>query len=431
MGRIPFGDLGSASILIARCQVREHVAVPAGPRVLMIANPKTDYTPLPLCETISRATAKEFENVGIHTDEFYGVNCRDRLIQELTRDSQLIIFEGHITDLTLFKAPPYYHDEKYYDYYEQDERHWDGFMGTNGSVNYESYDSTGENVEGEPGQMTARIALLPDEQTGLDDEMTEPGVLEPQDESDQPVDPCRLDGIPLLVLQSCHSLDDSASYMLKTGAAGIVGSVTNIHSASGSAFVKAFCDGLLYGDGTLGEALRDARNYLLCVNALKGARGHSQQSKVERVAYSFHLWGDPEMRLFNGLRSSPILQPVSVQFVAPDGIRISAPRRSLDAVETERYTLRIFPRSQVAGLVKRLKDRDARRVLPIYFFRMPMPPETASLSHGSLVRSEDTSPRAVFLVDSFKRFLYVLYFPEKDGEVDEFLLQFAAIGRRD
>lgn len=423
VGRIPFGDLRAASMLVARCQIREHIAVPAGPKVLMIANPKTDYSSLPLCETISRATAKEFENAGIHTDEFYGANCRDRPIQELTRESQLIIFEGHITDFTLFKAHPYYYDEKYYDYYEQDERHWDGFMGTNDPVNYGLSDSTGENVEGEPGQMTARTAVLPDEQTGLDDEMTESGVPDRPDESDRPVDPCRLDGIPLLVLQSCHSLDDSASYMLKTGAAGIVGSVTNIHSASGSAFVKAFCDGLLYGDGTVGEALRDARNYLLCVNALKGARGHSQQSKVERVAYSFHLWGDPEMRLFEGLRSSPIFQPVSVQFVAPDGIRISAPRTSPDAVETERYILRIFPRSQVAGLVKRLKDRDARQVLPIYFFRMPMPPEIALLSHSSLVRSEDTSPRAIVLVDSFKRFLYILYFPEKDGELNEFMLQ--------
>ena len=429
VGRIPFGDLPAASTLVARCQIREHVPVPAGPKVLMIANPKTDYSPLPLCETISRATAKEFKNLGVHTDEFYVANCRDPIIQELTRQSQLIIFEGHITDFTLFKAPPYHYDEEYYDYYERGEGHWDGFMDGNDSANYQPYDSTEENFEGERGQMSGEIALLPDGQTGLDDGMTEPGVFDPPDEEEEPVDPCRLDGIPLLILQSCHSLDDSASYVLKTGAAGIVGSVTNINSASGSAFIKAFCDGLLYGDGTLGEALRDARNYLLCVNAVKNARGHSLQSKVKRAAYSFHLWGDPEMSLFAGLRTAPVLQPVSVQFVPPDGLLISTPRERLDAVETERYVLTIFPGSQVAGLVQKLKDRDARRVLPIYFFRMPMPPGIASLSHSLLVRSEDSSPRAAFLVDSFKRFLYVLYFPEKDGEFDEFMLQFAAFGR--
>ena len=429
VGRIPFGDLPAASTLVARWQIREHTAVPGGPKVLMIANPKTDYTPLPLCETISRATAKEFKNLGIHTDEFYVANCRDPIIQEMTRQSQLIIFEGHITDFTLFKAPPYYYDEKYYDYYEHGEGHWDGFMNGNDSAYYQPYDSTEENSEGEQGQMSGEIALLPNGQTWPDDEMTEPGVFGPPDDSEEPVDPCRLDGIPLLILQSCHSLDDSASFVLKTGAAGIVGSVTNINSASGSAFIKAYCDALLYGDGTLGEALRDARNYLLCVNAVKNARGHSLQSKVKRVAYGFHLWGDPEMSLFAGLRTAPILQPVSVKFVPPDGLLISTPRERLDAVETERYVLTIFPGSQVAGLVKKLKDRDARRVLPIYFFKMPMPPEVASLSHSSLVRSEDTSPRAAFLVDSFKRFLYVLYFPEKDGEFDEFMLQFAAFGR--
>ncbi|MBN2270955.1 MAG: hypothetical protein JXN61_10095 [Sedimentisphaerales bacterium] len=429
VGRIAFGDLPAASTLVARWQIREHTVVPGGPKVLMIANPKTDYTPLPLCETISRVTAKEFKNLGIHTDEFYVANCRDPIIQELTRQSQLIIFEGHITDFTLFKAYPHYDDGEYYDYYEHGEGHWDGFMDGNDSAYYRPYDSTEEDSEGEQDQMDGEIGILPNGRTWLDDEMTEPGVFGPPDEEEEPVDPCRLDGIPLLILQSCHSLDDSASLVLKTGAAGIVGSVTNINSASGSAFIKAYSDALLYGDETLGEALRDARNYLLCVNAVKNARGHSLQSKVKRVAYGFHLWGDPEMNLFAGLRAAPILRPVSVRFVPPDGILISAPRQRLDTVETERYVLTIFPGSEVAGLVKKLKDRDARRVLPIYFFRMSMPAEIASLSHSSLVRSEDTSPRAAFLVDSFKRFLYVLYFPEKDGELDEFMLQFAAFGR--
>ncbi len=429
VGRIPYGDLAVASTLVARCRIREHTAVPGGPKVLMIANPKTEYTSLPLCETISRATANEFKNLGIHIDEFYVANCRDPNIQSLMRQSQLIIFEGHITDLTLFKRPPHYYDEEYYDYYEDGEEQWDGFMNGDNPGEYRPYGSTEDNFEGRRGQMSGEKALLPNGQSWPDDETTRPGVFGWPDEQEEPVDPCRLDGIPLLILQSCHSLDDTASLVLKTGATGIVGSVTNVNSASGSGFIKAYCDALLYGDVTLGEALRDARNYLLCVNAVKTARGHSLQSKVRRAAYGFQLWGDPEMSFFGGLRRGAILQPVSVRFVPPDGVRISTPRQRLDTVETERYVLRMFPGSQVGGLVKKLKDRDARRVLPIYFFRMPMPAEFASLSHSLLVKSQEASTRAALLADSFNRFLYVLYFPEKDGEFDEFKLQFGALGQ--
>ena len=238
------------------------------------------------------------------------------------------------------------------------------------------------------------------------------------------MDPCQLDGIPLMILQSCHSLDDTASGILASGATGMLGSVTNIHSASGGALIKAFCDGLVYRRDSAGEALRDARNYLLCVSALKSERGHREQAKVNRVAYTFHLWADPEMRLFPDLPSRPKLQPVSARFIAPDRVHIRVPDKRLPTARTKEYLLRMFPGSEVAGIVKRLKDKDIRRVTPLYFFRIPMPRGIELQRHTRLREANDTTVRAVFLADSFRRFLYVLYFPETDKRGQAFTLEF-------
>ena len=85
------------------------------------------------------------------------------------------------------------------------------------------------------------------------------------------------------------------------GGVALVGSVTPIHSGSGSALVKALSDAVLYRGATLGEALRDAQNYLFCLEDLKARRGQKEQAKSRRVALSFRLWGDPELRVLAGV----------------------------------------------------------------------------------------------------------------------------------
>ena len=430
VGRIPSQQVWAASTLIARGIASDYVLNRTNPKVLMIANPSEEYGSLPLCETVSRATAREFKNFRIHTDEFYLVPCYDRKIRSFVLGSQLIIYEGHITEFWLFKNPSYYPDDENY-YGEYDGGRPNGLIEVEDRIPDPSYekdsdtDDPGYRSFSESGMENANEEVdFSEDQIDPNGRMEDIHDQEVFDRMFPPIDPCELEGMPLMILQSCHSLDESASEILTSGMKGILGSATNIHSSSGSALVKAFCDGLLYRGQTMGEALREARNYLLCVSALKAARGHKEQAKVLRVAYGFHLWGDPESKVFNGLSSSPKLDPVSAEFIDPDKIRIVVPKRRMLTSRTSQYFLRIFPGSEVAGIVKRLKNKDIRRITPIYFFKLAMPKDAAFMRYKSIKELNDTTARAVFLVDSFKRFLYVLYFPEKEEPGQIFTLQF-------
>jgi len=412
VGRIPFIELWASSTFIARNIARGYVLGQKNPKVLMIANPNTEYGPLPLCETISRATAREFKNFGVHIDEFYGTSSYELTVQSVARDSQLIIFEGHIVDTPSFiggsEQPQAYPEE------------WYGHEETEDLIYYQA---------SEPDKYTMIdfeqiISEEPNAWKNTTYKKTETSFKTQLVHAEAPQDVNQLNGLPLVILQSCHSLDESALSILASDAVGIIGSSASIHSASGSAFIKAFCDGLLYRGDTVGEALRDARNYLLCVSELKTKRGHQEQAKVNRVAHSFHLWGDPETRLFNSSLKRPKLQPVSATFIAPDQIHIATPKRRLPTSMTEEYFLCMFPGNQVAGIVKRLKNKDIRRVAPLYFFRIPMPKGFVPSQYADLKGPDETSNRAVFLVDPFERFLYILCFPEKDEKEQEFTLQF-------
>lgn len=422
VGRIPLRDLWAASTLIARGIAGDYMLGQTGPKVLMIANPSNNYGSLPLCETMSRAAAAEFKNFSIHTDEFYGVPCHNQDIRTMAEYARLIIFEGHISDFTLFKNPDVFADEEFLygseyddntdDFVERDRFIYDPCdddFHTNGDETIPSEDSPGSRRPNEKEYSW---------KNGKSDNQ------ELSEQTPQPLNPLQLEAAPFIILQSCHSLEDPILEILASGSVGILGSGTNIHSASGSAFVKAFCDSLLYRGSSVGEALRDARNYLLCVGLLKTERGHKEQTKVKRVAYSFHLWGDPEVRLFHGLPKQPNLQPVSAKFVEPDKILISVPKKRLPTVRTKEYFLRLFPAGEVAGIVARLKNREERRVMPIYFFRIPMPESRELLQRTRLRELNDTTTRAVFLADPWERFLYVLYFPEKDRMGQNFTLRF-------
>jgi len=424
VGRIPLRQLWAASTLIAYGVARNHILGQEQPNVLMIANPTPDYGALPLCETISRATANEFKNLRIQTNEFYNVSCNSPLIRNLVGDSQFIIFEGHISDFSLFEDRSYYGDEEDIYSYEYGNGQYEEYTDTSDFTENHTEDDD-DYSNGEDNSNGVEInSQEPGGRVDSDYETIETDVHDQPDESSQVTDPCELEGMPLILIQSCHSLDDTVLDILTSGAVGIVGSKTNIHSASGSAFIKAFCDGLLYRSNTVGEAMRDAKNYLLCVGALKKARGHTQYAKAERVAYSFHLWGDPELRFYTGLQNSQRLKPVSGRFVEPDKISIKIPTRRLPTSRTEKYFLRMFPGSEAAGILKRLKGREIRRVAPIYFFRIPMPKGFEPTQYTGLKKSDDTTIRAVFFVDSFKRFLYIVYFPEKEEKEQVLTLRF-------
>lgn len=424
IGRIPFHQLWAASTLIAYGVARDHILAQQQPNVVMIANPSTDYSTLPLCETISRATAGEFKNLGIKINEFYGISCNNELLRSSVEKSQFIIYEGHITDFSLFDNTSYFEDEEEIYPYEYEQSRYEYYNDTTDFTENDTDvydDSSGDDDNSHDAEINMQEQ---NERTDSDYHMFDEDVDSQVYEVSQTTEPCKLEAIPLVVIQSCHSLDDTVLDILTSGAIGIIGSKTNIHSASGSAFIKAFCDGLLYRSDTIGEAMRDAKNYLLCVSALKKARGHTQYAKVERAAYSFHFWGDPELRMFSGLQNRQKIKPVSGTFSRPDKITVTIPNKRSPTSRTEKYFLRMFPGSEAAGILKRIKDKEIRRVAPIYFFRIPMAKSFEPSQYAGLKKSEDTTVRAVFFADTFKRFLYIAYFPEKEEKEEVFTLQF-------
>ncbi len=104
----------------------------------------------------------------------------------------------------------------------------------------------------------------------------------------------------LFLLQGCVSLQQGETMsLLRRGAAGVVGSTSNMFSASGAAFAKALIDSLTDGYDA-GTSLMIARNYMLALSVMKENRGHQQCGRPLRTAMTFGLWGDPTWKLPSG-----------------------------------------------------------------------------------------------------------------------------------
>ena len=410
VGRMPHRTLRESSLLIARILARDRLIAKKRFRALMIANPSTEYGSLPLCETVSRITSEEFKNCRVLITESYGKPADDPATLNAAKQAHLIIFEGHITDQLLFRDPVIIPDVEP----EPQPEPGPGFF-DQGVVALCALDLEDEAADARQDQerpVVMEVAAVP---------LSEPPAAVPGPPKRQPP----LDGMPLVILQSCHSLEEHTAHVVfRRGGSGLIGSVTSIHSASGSSFIKAFCDGVLYRGETAGEALRSARNYFMCLAELKARRGHKQQDKAYRVAMSFRLWGDPEMRVIHRDLAKPKLNPISFTWAAPDRLVVVAPRRRLPNVKTNNYEARMFPNSGAAGIVKRLKKQPQRRLMPIYFSMLAPPEEFIKAGFSAVNRAEDKNPRSVFLLDDHRRSLYVLYFPEKEKARATFTLQF-------
>ena len=96
--------------------------------------------------------------------------------------------------------------------------------------------------------------------------------------------------------------------------------------------------------------------------------------------------------------------------------------------KTDQYYARLFPKSQVAGIVKGKKGQKRkkaqRRLMLLYFFKLTMPENFKPKEYQDIHRLEDETRRAVFMCDSYYQFGYVLYFPKKDHQLDRIDLQF-------
>ena len=278
------------------------------------------------------------QNLGVRVDEFYGHKSDSPEVLNAARTANVILYEGHLSSQDLIDnpelrrtSPPEYADD------EEDDIKVDG-------------PADNEEARRAPVARVVPAEPIPRRLQGP------------------------LTGLPIVFLQSCESADDGTLWRLdELGGAALIGSMTSIHSGAGSAMLNAAMTSALYRGGTLGEVLRDAQNYMLCVEELKGRRGHKEQAKGVRVAFSFRLWGDPELRLLPMPLSRPRLAAVRAQWVGTDGLRIDVPAQRLPEAESDKYTAFPFPDSQFAGLLRTESDA-TKRLLPVYFFCLPLPP---------------------------------------------------------
>ena len=428
VGRIPFAGIPECSALISLSLARKRQESQEVGTALILANSGANRSLL-LAETVSRATAAEFKNVGFDVEEFYGVSAYAQSVRQAASTADIIVYEGHLADQSLFHdpwgpVPSFYladYEPEAPPYVEDDDQGLSLHPMTttiyahgNPHYNLAVIRSQGDYVDQED-PMDLYTEVYPEDYPPHG-----PGSPNIQSE---PIE--YLEGLPVVILQSCNSLDlDIARRILNLGGVAVIGSVTNVHSASGSTFVKAFCDGLLYRGLTLGEALRDARNYYLCLAELKTQRDHSETPKVYRVALSFCLWGDPELRLSGEGLPKPKRRPVSLHLADPSRPMIKTPKKRLPKIQTSQYQIRIFAGSQLAGIVKRLKGKEYRRIAPMYFFRVPIPTHWQARGFSELVVGDGAPDRTVFLTDPYKASVYVLHFPEQQEEDERIKLHF-------
>jgi hypothetical protein len=392
VGRIPLESLGDASVFFVRGLLRERLLAHHQPRLLMVANSGLNRGVLPLCEAISRVTATEFKNFGVHVDEFYGRLTDAPEILIAARSANLILYEGHQSYQDLIDEPVLRRSQA--EDYPLDEEDAGGLGGAKHGVDRDlGRKPVPRVVRGEP---TLRHLQGP------------------------------LAGLPIVVLQSCGSLDDAVLWRLdELGGAAVIGSMTAIHSGCGSSLLNAAMSSMLYRGGTLGDALRDAENYMFCVEELKARRGHKEKAKGLRVALSFRLWGDPELQVLPMPLGPPRKAPVRAEWVGNDTLRIDLPQSRLPEARSERYVANMFPNSQAAGLLT-VEGELTKKISPFYYFCLPLPPGAHS-GVTELAPSRSDARRVEARIDQGHGLLYLVYFPEQENPGESVVLHLKAV----
>jgi hypothetical protein len=389
IGRIPFNQLYQTATLFVRGLYRERLFQEQQHRILMIANPLDSYQDegLPLCETISRATSQELRNFSLKVNEFYRRTPDDQAMMDASKNADLIIFQGHAYHQRLLDDPEFF-------------------------FQLEMADEMGQAESESPFRANHLLTSLHSFFADMLPAKTEVAELNPK----------RFNNLPIVILQSCNSLENYISdWLLQLGGVALIGSVSNIHSASGSSFIKTLIDRALYEGETLGTALREARNYFFVLQDLKNQRGHREQVKSLRVALSFRLWGDPQLKMFKPL-PAPRKQPLSIVWENPHTLTITTPSKRLPKIETEKYIAYGYPGVQYAGIVKRLKKKSARKLIPLYFVKTPLPAQVEQYQFMTVLKGK--TDRVAYRIDPENRQLYLLYLTEKEKKYPSLRFQF-------
>ena len=394
VGRIPLESLGDALVFFVRGLLRERLLAHCPPRLLIVANSGAARRSLPLCETISRVTAAEFKNFDIHVDEFYGKPTDSPEILTAARSANLILYEGHLSYQDLIDEQVLKRSQA------------------------EDYPLDEEDLEGSGG---ARRAV-----DGDANRRPAPRVVMAEPRSRHLQGP--LAGLPIVVLQSCESLDDAVLWRLdELGGVALIGSMTPIHSGCGSALLNAAMSSMLYRGGTLGETLRDAQNYMFCVEALKARRGHKERVKGVRVALSFRLWGDPELQVLPSRPGAPRQAPIQAQWIGDDTLRIDVPQSRLPEARSEKYVASMFPNSQAAGLLKTEEGETLKKITPVYYFCLPLPKSAAHSDVTELEPSRSDAKRVDARIDRSRGLLYLVYYPEQENPGESVVVRLRAV----
>ena len=393
VGRIPLRSLEAASVMFARGLVRQEMLSKRPGRVLMVSNSGVARRPLPLGEVISRVTAQEFKNCHMPIDEFYGQFADSPQVLAAARKASLLIYEGHVAYQDLIYVA-YQHERAPDSYYEE----------ALGMLENSTPDAS--NPPPAAGSPTRNLP-------------PPPPLRDKPNRLQEP-----LEQMPLAVLQSCDSLDEQLLDRAdELGCVGVIGSVTAIHSGSGSILAHALVNGLLYRGDTVGQSLRDAQDYLLCLADLKAQRGMKEQGSGQRVAISFRLWGDPELPLF-AAPAVPRDPPVAAEWTGSRELTIRVPAKRYAEARCDPYYARTFPGSETAGLVKKREGDALRRILPGYYFCVPLPEDFAKENLKLLLPAGGPS-QASYRVDPLGRFLYVVYLPDQERPGETIVLRWA------
>jgi hypothetical protein len=225
------------------------------------------------------------------------------------------------------------------------------------------------------------------------------------------------DALPptFVFLQSCLALTEPrVGSLLNRGAFAVLGSSTRTYSGSGGACSLAFFNSVLYENRAAGDALRQAKNFLLTYALLKEKRlgkGATRTGATIRAAWAFTLWGDPTLKL--PLPSRTGKEASSPSFVRHEVqgnvIVISRPAQAKIPVQTDKYRTELLPNERAAGLVKKEKIDERRPLVPFVFAEVHLPRGRPGLTPH--LSSRLPSNRWVFCWDQRRRRGYLLVTP--------------------
>jgi hypothetical protein len=228
------------------------------------------------------------------------------------------------------------------------------------------------------------------------------------------------DAVPpvFVFLQSCLSLTEPrVGSLLRRGAFAVLGSSTRTYSGSGGACSLAFFNAVLYENQSVGDALRQAKNFLLVYALLKDKRlgkGATRTGANIRSAWAFTLWGDPTLKL--PLPPRPDNEVCCVPFVRHEvqgnTLLISLPDKAKVPVQTDKYRTELLPNGRAAGLVKKEKIEDRRPLVPFVFAEVSLPRGRLGLTPR--LSSRLPSNRWVFCWDQRRRCGYLLITPRRE-----------------